>query len=179
MNKSKRREELEKMLEYCPKEEAELVEEDGEIIKKVTPLQSYRLMKSIGKFQKVQGQFLLYLDDRITEQNGYHDSIKKLQEEVSQICNERETTCPVIPIVEKLKSNMTEHLDGEAEKKLAHDIEQALISKWKEKGAEEEQERYRLEEARFRRKMSWIGAIVSIITVSIAVLSFLLGVWSW
>lgn len=169
-SKEKRREELEKLLEYCP-ESVEYEEEgDGVLSKKITPIHTYKLMKAIGHRQQVQGQFLLYLDDRITDQNGYHGAILSLQEQVTKICNDRDQTCPVAPLVREIEEIVVSHLETTKDEKLITETEMKLREQWKLEGKNEERNR-------FERSAKIIALVISVVTFATGLITWFLGIW--
>ncbi len=167
----KAREELEGLLlSECP--DAGYVEEGGELVKKVTQSHIYSAIKILSKNNSIMGKFLLHLDDRIEEQNGYKDELKALREDFKKLCNDRIESCPVLPVIRGLQEELTEHLSDAEKAELVVETTSTLKEKWKKEGREEAS-------FQLRKTLGWIGAVVAIVTVSMALISWIFEFWKF
>jgi hypothetical protein len=165
------REDLEKLLNEGFWESS-YQEENGAIVKRVTQTEIFKAIKRLGKAHYTAGQFLLHLDDRITEQNGYKDELKGLQETVNKICTERDQTCPLLPLVTEIKTEFNGHLEERAKEMLIEETTDSLKQQWIEQGREDEA-------MRFKRIMGWIGAVATIVTVAMASITWFINLWNF
>jgi len=164
----KPREELEKLLKECPV--AEYEEVDGLVVKKVSPLQTYNLVRHIGYGQSVMAKFLLHIDDKMEEHNGYGEKFEQLETAFKDLCSNRDETCPLKPFAEELRDQLALHLTEEEREKLIVQVSTSAEEKWKEKGATEERER-------FERAIKIIGVAVLIITTATGLITWFFDVW--
>ncbi len=167
---TKMREEFERSLGMDS--DTEYIEEDGALVNKVTHVQVFQAVRDLRQDYKHMGKFLLHLDDRITDQNGYKDELKLMQGTLESLCNDRTVTCPVFPIVNELKEDLEQHLAEEAKNELIATTAQKLKEQYLQEGKDEEA-------FRFKRAMGIIGAIATIITLFMAVITWLLDLWSF
>lgn len=165
----KAREALEASLQRLPR--SEYKEENGALVKRVSQVQILEAVHVLGRNQEAIGEFLLHLDDRITEQNGYRGlieetqgTIKEVQGRVEEICSDREKTCPVAPEVKQLTEKLSEHLEEEREEGIKTETKEEIY-----KEAQEEAEK------RFKRITATIGATVAIIGLIITAVAFVIN----
>ncbi len=168
--KTRVRSELENIL--AEKHEANYSEEDGVLTKKITPTDIYKAVKSLGRANHVQGEFLLHLDDRMTEFNGFRSEVQILQKDVEKYCNDRSESCPVLPIIRKVESDLGVHL---SEAELAAVVGEAtaeLRDRIKKQGMDEERQR-------FDRAIKIIGSGCLVLGSVTAFITWLLGIWTF
>jgi len=167
----KAREELEGVLLLdCP--DTGYVEEGGELVKKVTQTHIYNALKILSKNNNIMGKFLLHLDDRIEEQNGYKEEIKQLRQDFQKVCNDRIESCPVLPLIKEVQDSVIDHLSEEEKEKLVLETAANLKEQWVKSGRDEET-------FRLRKTLGWIGAVVAIVTVSLALVSWIFEIWKF
>ncbi len=163
-NKTKVRVELEAML--ADKFEADYSEENGVITKKITPLDIYKAVKQVSYVNRLQGEFLLHLDDRLIEHNGWGPRFDDLEQSFEELCDHRDETCPLKPVTEELQTMLIDHLK-------VNDNETLVKSKQMEWIAEGE--------AQAERRLKRAATIVGIATASIgsftAFVTWLIGMW--
>ena len=169
----KARERLEKAMQSLPK--AEYQEEGGSLVKRVTQVQIMSAVQVLGENQEAISNFLLHLDDRITEQNGYRglieetqQTINTVQKRVEEICSERELTCPNTPKISELTTLLNGHLSQEEKEEL---IEKATTEEREKliKQGQDEAER------RFKRITVTIGTMVGLIGITITIAAFIIN----
>jgi hypothetical protein len=162
------RKELENTLVDHP--ELEYTEQDGALIKKVTQVDIYSALRRLNKTSAIQSKFLLYLDDRMHEYNGFRAEVIQLQGDVNQYLNNRTESCPVLPLVRKVEEMIGDHLDDEEKEKLITTTTESLREKWMDQGREEQQQR-------FERISKIIGLLLTGITVATATITWIFGIW--
>lgn len=167
--KVKVRKELEDLLLEKTEKHYE-VEADGILTKKITPADIYNAVKHLNKSNYVQGQFLLHLDDRMTEFNGFREEVQTLQKDVTEYCNDRTESCPILPLVKGLEDGLTEHLAEEEREHLVETVTADLKRKWRDEGRRDEQQR-------FERAAKIVGLLLTGVTVATATITWLLGMW--
>ena len=169
----KAREELVQSLEQLP--HAKYEEENGALIKRVTQVQVLEAVQVLGKNQEAMAKFLLHLDDRIVEQNGYRplieetqETIKKVQVRVEEICSEREMTCPNTKKIAEIKDKIDGHLNDEEKEALVAGATGELREKLIKQGSDEA-------ERRFKRITGMIGATVAVVGITITIAAFIIN----
>ena len=166
--KARARAELENTLERYS--DVEYVEEDGAVVKKITPVDLYRVLKRNEHIVNVHGNFLLYLDDRMTEFNGFRKEVQQLQKDVSEYCNDRIDSCPVLPLIREVEENLGTHLSDTEKAVLVSDTTNALKTKWTQEGKDEERER-------FNHTAKVISVVISIVAAATGLITWFLGIW--
>ncbi len=162
--KSKVRRELEAVLSVKP--EAHYSEEDGVLKKTISPLDIYKAVKDIGYTSRLHGEFLLHLDDRLIEHNGWGPRFEQLEEAFDELCSQRDDTCPLKPLAEEMQEKLLDHLRLEGEEAL-------IESKHLEWIAEGEAQA----ERRLKRAATIIGVTTGIVGTSMAFITWVLGLW--
>lgn len=172
-NGDKAREELEQSLQELP--HAKYEEENGSLIKRVTQVQVLEAIQVLGKNQEAMAKFLLHLDERIVEQNGYRplieetqETIKKVQVRVEEICSEREMTCPNTKKIADIKDKIEGHLNDEEKEAIVAGATGELRDKLIKQGQDEA-------ERRFKRITVTIGTTVGVIGITITIAAFIIN----
>ncbi len=106
------REKLEKTLSFWPDDGYE--EEEGAVIKRTTLVQIYKAVKQLSRNMTIQGEFLLHIDDRLTEYNGWGPRFDQLEESFEEHCNEDDNE----KLVENKQTEWIETYEINAEKRL-------------------------------------------------------------
>ena len=168
--KARARAELEKTLEHFS--DAEYEELDGSVVKKITPVDLYRVLKRNEHIGSVHGKFLLYMDDRMTEFNGFRKEVQQLQKDVAEYCNDRIESCPILPMVREIEEDLGNHLSATEKAEIVTKTTESLKAKWKEEGREEE--RFRLE-----KTVKIVSLVIAIITAATGLITWFLGIWKF
>ncbi len=162
--KSRVRQELEAVL--AVKTETHYAEEDGILKQTITPLDIYKAVKQISYTNRLHGEFLLHLDDKLIEHNGWGPRFDDLEQSFEDLCRQRDETCPLKPLAEEMQTKLLDHLQAE-------DGEALVKSKQMEWIAEGE--------AQAERRLKRAATIVGITTASIgsftAFVTWLIGMW--
>lgn len=172
-NGNRAREELENSLRVMPREHYE--EEGGTLVKRVTQLHILEAVQVLGKNQEAMGKFLLHLDDRIFEQNGYRaiiettqETIEMVQKRVEQICSDIEVSCPNLPEIREIKEKINLHLAQEEKESLVERATTKEREKLISQGRDEA-------ERRFKRITVVIGTTVGVVGITITIAAFIIN----